>query len=261
MDEPITNGFVHYFYNAIYFDILNHFFKIIYMKRYVLYYGDRGNNMEAHSLRLKQNSHIAESYRKLAVNIEYANIDGNIKTIMMTSSMENEGKTTTISNLACVMTELNKKILLIDLDLRKPAVHKYFNLTNGAGLIDLLLNKDDYNKYIHNIQPGLDVLTSGRVPSNATEIINSKAIKDVLKELSSRYDYIFLDTPPVALVSDPVNIAVYSDAVILTIAYSETDKETIKKSINILRQVNANIIGTVFNKAPINKNNKHYYYY
>lgn len=216
--------------------------------------------MEEHSLRLKQQPHITESYRKLAVNLEYANIDGNIKIIMMTSSMGNEGKTTTISNLACVMTELNKKILLIDLDLRKPSVHKYFNLTNGSGLTDLLLNKGNYNKYIHNIKPGLDVLTSGRVPSSSTEIINSKAIRDLLKELSSGYDYIFLDAPPIALVSDPVNIAVYSDAVIFTIAYSEADKETIKKSIDSLKQVNANIIGTVFNKVPISKHNKYHYY-
>lgn len=217
--------------------------------------------MEEHSLRLKQNSQIAEYYRKLAVNIEYANIDGNIKTIMVTSSMENEGKTTTISNLACVMTELNKKILLMDLDLRKPAVHKYFNLSNGSGLTNLLLNKENYKMYIHNIQPGLDVLTSGRLPSNTTEIINSKAIKELLKELSSYYDYIFIDTPPVALVSDPINIAVFSDAVIITIAYSETDKEIIKKSINLLKQVNANIIGTVLNKVPLGKKNKYYQYY
>lgn len=217
--------------------------------------------MDEHSLRLKQNSQITESYRKLAVNIEYANIDGNIKTIMMTSSMENEGKTTTISNLACVMTELNKKILLIDLDLRKPALHKYFDLTNGFGLTDLLLNKEDYRKYIHNIQPGLDVLTSGRLPSNATEIISSKSLKKLLIDLASCYDYIFLDTPPIALVSDPINIAGFSDAVILTIAYSQADSETIKKSIDILKQVNANIIGAVFNKVPTNKHNKYYYYY
>lgn len=216
--------------------------------------------MEALSLRLKQNSQVTESYRKLAVNIEYANIDGNIKTIMITSSMANEGKTTTISNLAYVMTELNKKILLIDLDLRKPAVHKYFNLTNGYGLTDLLLNKENSKKYIHNIQPGLDVLTSGQLPSNTTEIINSKAIKDLLKELSSYYDYILMDTPPIALVSDPINIAVYSDAVILTIAYSETDKEVIKKSVDLLKQVNANIIGTVFNKVPAGRHNKYYQY-
>lgn len=216
--------------------------------------------MEEHSLRLKQSFQVTESYRKLAVNIEYANIDGNIKTIMITSSMKNEGKTTTISNLACVMTELNKKILLMDLDLRKPSVHKYFNLTNGSGLTDLLLNKENYKKYIHNIQPGLDVLTSGRIPSNATEIINSKAIKELLKELSSYYDYIFLDTPPIAIVSDPINVSIFSDAVILTIAYSETDKETIKKSIDLLKQVNANIIGTVFNKVPVGKNNKYYHY-
>ncbi len=217
--------------------------------------------MKVHSLRYEQDIRIVEAYRKLALNLEYANVDGNIKTVMVTSSMKDEGKTTTISNIACVMSELNKKILLIDLDLRKPSIHKHFGLTNGYGLTDLLLNKSDYKNYIHNIQPGLDVLTSGRVPSNSTEVINSRAIKDLIKELAVSYDYVFFDTPPVALVSDPVNIAVYSDAVILTIAYSEVDKEIIKKSIDILKQVNANIIGTVFNKVPVNKRDKHYYYY
>ncbi|WP_145083728.1 CpsD/CapB family tyrosine-protein kinase [Sedimentibacter saalensis] len=217
--------------------------------------------MDEHSLRLKQNSYVTESYRKLAVNIEYANIDGNIKTIMITSSMANEGKSTTISNLACVMTELNKRVILMDLDLRKPSVHKYFNLSNNSGLTDLLLNKNNYKNYIHNIQPGLDVMTSGRVPSNTTEIIISKAIKELLKDLSENYDYILLDTPPIMLVSDPVNIAIYADAVILAIAYAETDKETIKKTIDVLKQVNANIIGTVLNKVPQNKKNKYYYYY
>ena len=179
---------------------------------------------------------------------------------MVTSSVQSEGKSTTISNLATVMADLNKKILLIDFDLRKPSIHKQFNLSNRNGLTDLLLNKDNYKGYTNNVYTGLDVITSGKVPSNPSEILNSNAIKELLKELSSHYDYILLDTPPIVLVSDPITISTYSDAVILTVAYSETEKEIAKKCVDSLRQVNANIIGTVLNKVPVTKQNKYYYY-
>ncbi len=180
---------------------------------------------------------------------------------MVSSCLASEGKTTTISNLASVMAELNKKILLIDLDLRKPTIHKQFNLSNRMGLTDLLLNKDDFNAYVHQIYPGLDVITSGKIPSNPTEIINSNAIKELIKKVSEHYDYIFLDTPPLVLVSDPLTIATFCDAVILTIAHSEAERDVIKKSIDSLKQINANIIGAIFNKIPVSKNNKYYYSY
>ena len=223
----------------------------------VLFKGEK-SYMKMYTIKDDQMSIIAELYRKISANIQFANIDGNIKTIMITSSLQSEGKTTNICNIASVMTDLNKKILLIDLDLRKPSVHKYFNISNSIGLTDLLLNKDDYLEYINNIFPGLDVITSGKVPSNISEILNSKAIRMILQELSYYYDYIFLDTPPIELVSDPITISTYSDAVILTIAYSETEKEIAKKSIDSLRQVNANIIGTILNKVPLTKQNKYY---
>ena len=180
---------------------------------------------------------------------------------MGTSSLASEGKTTTISNIACVMTDTKKKILIMDLDLRKPALHKQFKLSNKIGLTDLLLNKDDFKKYLNNVYPGLDVITSGKIPANPSELINSKAIKDLINELSVYYDYIFLDTPPIILVSDPLTIATYSDAVILTIAYSETEKEVAKKTVDSLKRVNANIIGTILNKIPITNQNKYYYNY
>jgi capsular exopolysaccharide synthesis family protein len=217
--------------------------------------------MERFKVKEDLRSPAAESYRKIAANIEFANIDGNIKTIMMTSSLASEGKTTTISNIATIMTEQDKKILIIDLDLRKPAVHKQFNLSNNTGLTDLLLKKDDYKNYTKQVYPKLDVITSGKVPANPSEIVNSKALQDVIKELSFHYDYIFIDAPPIIAVSDPITIAKFSDAVILTIAYSNTEKELAKKAIDSLRSVNANIIGTILNKVPITKENKYYYSY
>lgn len=217
--------------------------------------------MESYMVRDHHGSSITESYRKVAANIEFANIDNNIKTIMVTSSLASEGKTTTIVNLVSVMTDSKKKILLIDLDLRKPAAHRKFKLSNHNGLTDLLMNKDDYRNYINSVYEGLDIITSGKIPANPSEIINSKAIKDLIRELSDDYDYIFIDTPPIILVSDPITISTFSDAVILIIAYSETEKEIAKKSIESLKHVNANIIGTILNKAPVTKHNKYYYNY
>jgi capsular exopolysaccharide synthesis family protein len=216
--------------------------------------------MEKYLIRDNPSSPIAEAYRKIATNIEFSNIDNEIKTVMMTSAKQDEGKTTTICNLAMVMTELKKKILLIDLDLRKPAVHKTYKLSNKKGLTDMLMNKDNYKLYLQNVYHGLDVLTSGMIPANPAEIINSKALKELLKEVSHDYDYIFLDAPPVMLISDPITISTYSDAVILTIRHGNTEKDLVRRAVESLKQVNANIIGIVLNNIPVSKQSNYYYY-
>ena len=205
-------------------------------------------------------SPIAETYRKIATNIEFSNVDDEIKTIMVTSTKQDEGKTTTICNLAMVMTELKKRILLIDLDLRKPSVHKMFKLSNKKGLTDILKNKDDYKTYLNNVYPGLDVLSSGMIPANPAEIINSKALKELLKEVSQVYDYIFLDTPPVIMISDPIAISMFSDAVILAVKHGDTERDLAKRAVESLKQVNANIIGAVLNDIPVSKQSNYYYY-
>jgi capsular exopolysaccharide synthesis family protein len=217
--------------------------------------------MENFMVRENPGSPIGEAYRKIATNIEFANIDNNIKTIMCTSSMPGEGKTTTICNIAGVLIDLGKKVLLLDMDLRKPAVHKCFKLSNRVGLTDVLINKDDFRGYLNSVYKGLDVIASGRIPSNPSEVINSKAIKELIKKMSSNYDYVLIDAPPVSVVSDPITIATYMDAVLLVVAYSETDGETARKAADSLRYINANIIGTVFNKVPVRKKSKYYYSY
>ena len=216
--------------------------------------------MEKFLIKDNPSSSIAEAYRKIATNIEFSNIDNEIKTIMITSAKQDEGKTTTICNLALVMTELKKNILLMDLDLRKPAIHKQFELSNKKGLTDLLINKDDYKTYIQNVYPGLDILTTGMIPANPAEIINSRTLKELIKEMAKSYDYIFLDAPPVMLVSDPITISTYANAVILAIEHGKTEKELAKKAVDSLKQVNANIIGAVFNNIPVSNQSNYYYY-
>ena len=216
--------------------------------------------MEKFLVKNNPSSPIAEAYRKIATNIEFSNIDNEIKTIMVTSAKQDEGKTTTICNLAIVMTELKKSILLMDLDLRKPAVHKQFELSNKKGLTDLLINKDDYKTYIQNVYPGLDVITTGMIPANPAEIINSRTLKELIKEMAANYDYIFLDAPPIMLVSDPITISTYANAVILAIEHGKTEKDLAKKAVDSLKQVNANIIGAVFNNIPVSNQSNYYYY-
>lgn len=216
--------------------------------------------MEKFLIKNNPSSPIAEAYRKIATNIEFSNIDNEIKTIMVTSAKQDEGKTTTICNLAMVMTELKRNILLMDLDLRKPAVHKQFELSNKKGLTDLLINKDDYKTYIQNVYPGLDVLTTGMIPANPAEIINSRTLKELIREMAKSYDYIFLDTPPVMLVSDPITISTYANAVVLAIEHGKTEKELAKRAVDSLKQVNANIIGAVFNNIPVSNQSNYYYY-
>lgn len=216
--------------------------------------------MEKYLISDNPSSPIAEAYRKIATNIEFSNIDNVIKTIMVTSAKKDEGKTTTICNLAMVMTEHKKKIFLIDLDLRKPAIHKMYKLPNKKGLTDILINKDSYEPYLNNVYPGLDVLTTGIIPANPAEIINSKSLKELIKEMSQNYDYIFFDTPPVMLVSDPITISTYADAVIVAIEHGKTEKDLAKKAVESLKQVNANIIGAVMNNIPVSKQSNYYYY-
>lgn len=114
---------------------------------------------------------------------------------------------------------------------------------------------------MNSVYQGLDVIVSGRIPSNPSEVINSKTIKEMIKKMSANYDYVLIDTPPIAVVSDPIIIATYTDAVLLVVAYSETDGETARKAADSLRHIKANIIGTVFNKVPVSKKNKYYSYY
>ncbi len=216
--------------------------------------------MEKFLIKDNPSSPIAEAYRKIATNIEFSNIDNEIKTIMITSAKQDEGKTSIICNLALVMTELKKNILLMDLDLRKPAIHKQFELSNKKGLTDLLINKDDYKTYIQNVYPGLDVLTTGMIPANPAEIINSRTLKELIKEMAKCYDYIFLDAPPVMFVSDPITISTYANAVIIAIEHGKTEKDLVKKAVDSLKQVNANIIGAVFNNIPVSNQSNYYYY-
>lgn len=210
----------------------------------------------------------AEAYIEIRTNIEFSNISTNIKTVLITSTKQNEGKTRTISNIAYSFATLqNKKILLIDSDLRKPSIHKQLKITNKIGLAEILMNKKGLEESISTIQvinskdSYLDVITAGAIPSNPTELISSQNMKQLLEQLKKQYDYIFIDSPAIGTLTDASIISNIVDATILLISSGETEIKYSQISKEKLSNAKANILGVILNKIEYNSFHLNSYYY
>lgn len=202
----------------------------------------------------------AESYRTLRTNIQYSSFDKEYRVIVVTSSEPGEGKSTTAGNLALCMAQGDKKVILIDCDLRKPSLHKKFKISNLVGLSDVIIGKADLATAAHRYNKDLVLLTSGKIPPNPSEMLSSKTMGKLLESLKDTFDYIILDTPPVQAVTDSQILSTKSDGTILVVRAERTKKESVQNAINLLKKVNANIIGTVLNGIDVSRN-KYYYYY
>ncbi|MDK0822888.1 CpsD/CapB family tyrosine-protein kinase [Clostridium perfringens] len=200
----------------------------------------------------------AESYRVLRTSLEYSSIDKELKHIVVTSSEPGEGKSTVVCNLSSVIAQNNKKVIILDCDLRRPTIHKKFGISNSIGLTEYIVGKNDLNSIIQELNENLNIITSGRIPPNPSEVLSSKTMENLLKVLSERYDYIILDTPPLTVVTDSQILAGKCDGTILVVRAEATSKESIIKAYKELEKVRANVLGSVLN--GIKGNNKNYYY-
>lgn len=205
-------------------------------------------------------SPISEAYRMLRTNIQFSSYDRLLKVINITSTGPGEGKTTTICNLAVTMAQSGKKVLLIDADLRKPQLHRQFNVKNSRGLTNVLVQhvKTD-DVIVATEQRGLDILTTGPIPPNPSELIGSKRMMDIIEVVTMKYDHILIDCPPVGVVTDPALLSAIVDGTIFVVSYGKTSIEESKRAKSLLDNVNANILGVVLNKIP--KDGKGYYGY
>lgn len=208
-------------------------------------------------------SPVAESYRTLRTNIQFSTFDKEIQTIVVTSAAPGEGKSTTIGNLAIVMAQSGKKVLLIDCDLRKPSIHKKFRITNQAGLTNILLYDVDPFDIFHKHSDNLYILTTGQLPPNPAEVIASKKLKGFIEKIKDEFDYILIDSPPLIAVTDAQILSRLCDGTILVVSSGEAERETVKRAKDLLNKVNANIIGVVLNKLELKtrKGYGYYYYY
>ncbi|ANC78803.1 capsular biosynthesis protein [Fictibacillus phosphorivorans] len=206
-------------------------------------------------------SPIAEQYRTIRTNIQFSSIDKELKTLMITSSGPGEGKSTTVANLAVVLAQQEKRVLLIDTDLRKPTVHYTFKVSNIYGVTSILTRQTTLRETIVSSKiPNVDVLPSGPIPPNPSELINSKSMNDLIEEASRMYDYVLFDTPPLIAVTDGQLLAHHVDGVILVVSSGKTEIESATKAKELLENANAKIIGAVLNEKAARKE-KYYYYY
>ena len=192
-------------------------------------------------------SSAAESYRGLRTSLEYSSIDKELKHIVVTSSEPGEGKSTVVCNLSSVIAQNNKKVIILDCDLRRPTIHKKFGISNSIGLTEYIVGKNDLNSIIQELNENLNIITSGRIPPNPSEVLSSKTMENLLKVLSERYDYIILDTPPLTVVTDSQILAGKCDGTILVVRAEATSKESIIKAYKELEKVRANVLGSVLN--------------
>lgn len=201
---------------------------------------------------------LSEPYRNIRTNIEFSVSDKEIKTISFTSTQPSEAKTTTAINLAMVFANKYENILIIDCDLRKPRLHKYLKLSNKTGLSNALkefsqtdeINEEYIQKINHKSFAGsLSVLTSGKKIANPNELLSSQAFKRYLEKLRKSYDYILIDCPPVLLVSDAIPVGNIADGTLFIYSCEETKKQNALSAINLLKQNNVYILGTVLTKA------------
>ena len=205
---------------------------------------------------------ISEQYRAIRTNIEYSNVDQNTKTILVTSSDKNEGKTTTVSNLAVSFANLNKKVLLIDCDLRNASIHKMFRLNNIYGLTDILAKDRAVDKCIQKTElENLYVLTAGAIPPNPAEILSSEKMKNLIEDLKNIYDYIFIDTPPIGLVTDAGVLSSFIDGVVLVVKSESVEKKYLEETKKKLDAVDARILGAILNSYKSEQKDYNYYSY
>lgn len=213
---------------------------------------------------LHPRSPIAEAFRVLRTNLEFSLLANPSGSIVITSPNPGEGKSTTAANLAVVMAQGGARVMLVDSDLRRPALHRFFDLPNSLGMTSLLLDHsltlDDAAQPVENV-PGLEVLTSGPLPPNPAEVLKSPRAKDLFKALSERADVVIMDSPPVLVVADAAILAQQADATMLVFDSGNTRTDSARKAVETLAKVGVEPIGAVVNLLDRERVGGYYYYY
>jgi len=208
---------------------------------------------------------VVEGYRILRTNLQFSTLGlgHSAVVLLVTGSQPGEGKTTTLANLGVSLAQAGKRVLLVDTDLRRPALHKQFGLQNKVGLTSLLLDGGARPEYV--IQgtsvPGLGVLTSGPTPANPAELLDLPQMGATLDWLRKLVDYVLLDTPPVLSVADASILAQKVDGVLMVAEMGRVRSETFRQAVTTLQRVQARVLGVALNKVPGHGGSHYYHYY
>ena len=191
---------------------------------------------------------IQEAYKQLRTNIRFCIRDQKCKKFCLTSGQAGEGKSITLLNLAISIAQTGKKVLLIDADLRRPAMARLLVEKASPGLSEVLLGEVEAVDAIHpGIYPNLDILFSGEIPPNPSEILSGERMVDLIEASAEKYDYILVDTPPVNVVTDACIVANLLDGVLLLAWQNRSKKDAVRQAINNLQLTGANVLGYILN--------------
>ncbi|KMY52977.1 capsular biosynthesis protein [Bacillus sp. FJAT-27231] len=219
----------------------------------------RGSALRKLIVQTNPKSPISEQYRSIRTSISFSSADQSVRSLMITSAGPGEGKSTVAGNLAVAFAQQEKRVLLIDADMRKPTVHYTFNLANYNGLTNVLTKQMELSQTVNETDiPFLLVLTSGPIPPNPAELLGSKAMDDCLEEACENFDIVIFDTPPLLAVTDAQILANRCDGTVMVINSEKTEINDALKAKELLQSVQAKIIGTILNNKKMSKSN--YYY-
>lgn len=193
----------------------------------------------------------AESFRQLRTNLQFANVSGHAKTVLITSSLPGEGKSTTATNLAIALAQAGQAVCLVDADLRRPMVSEYLGLERNAGLTTALVGAADVGDLL---QPWgdhqLHVLTSGQIPPNPSELLGSDEMNLLIRRLEDTFDTVIIDAPPLLPVTDAAVLSQHVGGVVLVVGSQKLRHHDLEKSLGSLRMVDSNLLGFVLNRLP-----------
>lgn len=206
-------------------------------------------------------SPIAEAYRAVRTNLQFASVGKDIRCISFTSASPAEGKSTTISNISLAMAQDGKKVLLIDADMRKPEQHHIFNVANRGLSNCIAMNLPLVDAVQPSAYENLDILAAGPIPPNPSELLGSKQMQQLLMEAKDMYDFVFVDMPPVLAVTDAAVLASKVDGVVLVVKSGGISPDEAKMAKTRLKQGGATLLGIILNAVPQQHQSSYGYYY
>lgn len=203
----------------------------------------------------------AEAYRVLRTNVLFSRKRSDANSLTVVSGGAGEGKSTTIFNLATVFAQQGQRVLLVDSDLRRPSLHKFLKVSNSIGLTNYLLKQASLEEVIQTTKnPLLDFLPSGKLPSSSLGILSSQRMKDFIKDVKSRYDFVFFDSPPIMGVSDASILASEVDLALLVVQYRKYPQSMTLRAKQTVEKVGGTLLGVVLNNINISQDSYYYYY-
>ncbi len=206
-------------------------------------------------------SPISEAYRTLRTNLEFSSLDKPLRTMVVTSAGPEEGKSTTLANLAVTLAQAEKKVILVDCDLRRPSQHEIFEVENGVGLTTMVVDEEAFkNPPLQETPvPNLKLLPSGPLPPNPSELLGSRRMEEIIATLRERADLVLFDAPPIIAVTDAAVLASKVDGVLLVINAGTTKRDHAQRAKALLEKVNARLVGAVLNNVRMDISLHRYY--